>query len=163
MIVQARSILLFANSFLLLLSAAIFISNHGGIIGDADIIDTENDVVSRPEDIGNLMLNRWKLTPDSESPLVKAYLYVNVIPLMISRQVFEVIGGYTCEFQKGYPFGLSYPSYTFMLSVPISLIFWYTLGMLIDWLIRWKTVSVRCDRLDTSGSLRRRTKRDRKM
>lgn len=128
-----RLVLPAINTALFALVAVAFVWAHGGLVGDVGIPGPGTDTVSGPADKGLVIFNRWQFHGDRESLLTRAFLTLNVAAFGVARIVMGAIGALTDEFRTTYPLGLSYPSYTLMLGIPLSLLQWFVIGFGLEW------------------------------
>jgi hypothetical protein len=109
-----------------------FVLRHGGWHGDVKSRAIGTDVLSEPEDRGQILFNRWVFVPHREPFHVRSFMYLNLPAFVISKAVMSFLGIVMEEFVTAYPLGLSYATYSVTLAVVLSLVQWFAIGALID-------------------------------
>lgn len=133
--VRSRVLLPSINGVLLLFVAIVFICAHGGWKGDLSSV-WSNDVVSEPEMTGAVLYNRWRLAPDKEPIVVRAFLSGNVVAFMSAKLALEVAGRMSAQFHTSYPYGVSYASYGMTMGIGLSFVQWFVIGILVEFFLR---------------------------
>ena len=115
--------------------AIAFVAQHGGWRGDVPFEDGIPDVVTG--DDGLVVYNRWRLLADRESAFTKAFIIANAPAFRVAKLLIVAIESFIGEFQSPSPFGFSYPSYTITLGLLLSSVWWFGIGLGLDFVLRW--------------------------
>ena len=119
-----RVALLLGHTLLLLVAAAVYVSDHGGIEGD--YFDDGIHAVRGPP--SQVVFNRWRIVPKNEPLPVQVFLCLNVPSLALARLYVFLLGLLVDEMNRPSPFGLSYASYIVAISTAASFLQWYWVG-----------------------------------
>ena len=94
-----------------------------------------NDVTADPADVGQVVLNRWRLEPSNESWPIQLFLYLNLPSFAAAKFVMFGLGLLSDEMNRSFPFGLSYSSYIAGLGLTFAVVQWYWVGRLGEILV----------------------------
>lgn len=112
-----------------------FINAHGGVSGDFQAVETRLDYHPRDRYAGCLLFNRWTTCGSDDPYVYELFRTVHIPALVIGQLCFKVLS-LIPEFASPFPWGLSYPSYVFSLTVVVGAVQWYLLGGFLEWLYR---------------------------
>ena len=131
---KLRHLLPILNTLFLAAVAGVFVQSHGGVKGDYTYLGSVTDAPTEPGDYGRVFFNRWQFYGDRETALTQSFLFANIPGFGAAKAALWILRNTFEEFQTSYPFGLSYASYSLLLGFPFSLLQWFGIGALIDWL-----------------------------
>lgn len=120
------------NVLFLVVVSVMFIVAHHGWSGDAEWHGSLNDTVASPSDKGLVFFNRWNFNGSEESTLTKTFLFINIPAFVLARLTLRLLETFWEEFGTSQPLGLSYGSYTLILSIPLSIVQWWVIGRFIE-------------------------------
>ena len=126
---RVRFVLPLAYSLLGIVAAVLHVSNHGGVAGDYVLTDgIWSDAITDQADLGQVFFNRWRLSDQSDSPIVWTFLYLGVPSFLLAKTTLWLVALVIDEMNRTFPFGLSYLSYLFSVGVLLAPIQWYWIG-----------------------------------
>jgi len=134
-VTRLRYLLPLTNAAVFAVVGIAFVAQHGGWRGEVSFEDGISDVVTG--DDGLVVLNRWRLVSDRESPLTKAFIIVNAPAFGAAKLLMGALESVSGTFQGPSPFGLSYPSYTIAFGLLLSLLQWFGLGLGLETVRGW--------------------------
>ena len=155
--VTAQKLCLVLNLAAAIAAVSAFLMAHGGWRGD---VDPYFEQIAVPElknpHADGVLFNRWQISYDDEPLPFRLFVYVNSPAMLLALLLNKGLFLFPPFAHEGFPLGLSYPSYLFVLFLTCSFVQWLLIGMLID---RWRTRSSQ-SRADASGlQLRPRLRR----
>jgi hypothetical protein len=109
---------------------------HGGLAGDVDpyVASIANPEAKNAHAPG-VLFNRWKISYDQEPWIVRLLFITNAPAYALALLLYKILGVFP-PFQELFPFGISYPSYPFVLMLALGFVQWMAVGALID---KWRT------------------------
>ena len=140
---KLRHLLPILNTVTLAVVAGVFVQSHGGVKGDYTYLGSVTDAPTEPGDYGRVFFNRWQFYGDRETALTKSFLFANIPGFGAAKAALWILRNTFEEFRTSYPFGLSYASYSLLLGFPFSLLQWFGIGSLLDWLRRRSALGLR--------------------
>lgn len=109
----------------LLITAAIFVADHGGIAGDA--------AASQSAKAFNVLFHRWELRGFGDEPIAyRVFYYLNVPAIITAKLAYFVLQQSTEEFRSELPYGVPFRMYEHSLFWTFGLLQWYAVGWWID-------------------------------
>jgi hypothetical protein len=141
--VKLRYLLPILNTLFLAVVAGVFVQSHGGVKGDYTYLGSVTDAPTEPGDYGRSFFNRWQFYGDRESALTQSFLFANIPGFGATKAALWILRNTFEEFRTSYPFGLSYASYSLLIGFPFSLLQWFGIGALLDWVRRRSAPALR--------------------
>lgn len=117
------------------IASVAFVNAHGGVSGDFEAVETRLDSHPRDRYAGCLLFNRWTTCGRDDPYVYELFATVHIPALVIGQLCFKALS-LIPEFTSPFPWGLSYPSYVFLLTVVVGAVQWYLLGIFFEWLYR---------------------------
>jgi hypothetical protein len=107
---------------------------HGGFTGNVQYTSygpSHSRVIDNSQSLP-ILFNRWMVDPQNESRPETVLGYVCWPAFKIASWMTAGLSKWVPEFRKFSPYGLTYPSYHFMLAILLSLLLWGVVGYVLD-------------------------------